>query len=227
MAKILLVEDEKDISGAIKEWLADDYHLVEIIDSGSVALERMQSHNYDLIILDLTLPGMNGMEVCSKFRSGGGSTPILMLTAKKSLVSKEAGLDAGSDDYMTKPFQLRELSARVRALLRRPITQPVTQFKVGPLCLDRNSCRLTNSGIEVHLLPKEFSLLEYFMRHPNQVASVDDLLDRVWGSETNVVPETVRSTLRSLRQKIDQPGQASFIRTIHGIGYKLEDNDGQ
>ncbi|HEY9678034.1 MAG TPA: response regulator transcription factor [Drouetiella sp.] len=223
MAKILLVEDEKDISEAVKDWLAEEHHLVESVDTGTDALEKIQKHNYDLIILDLSLPGMNGMEVCSKYRADGGSAPILMLTAKKSLLAKEAGLDAGSDDYMTKPFQLRELSARVRALLRRPATQPVSQFKAGNLVLDRTACKVTNNGAEVHLLPKEFSLLEYFMRNPNKVASVDDLLDQVWGSETNVVPETVRSTMRSLRQKIDSPGGQSYIRTVHGVGYRLEE----
>lgn len=223
MAKILLVEDEKDISDAVKDWLAEDYHLVESVDSGQVALEKMQAHNYDLIILDITLPGLNGMEVCSRYRSGGGSAPILMLTAKKSLLAKEAGLDAGSDDYMTKPFQLRELSARVRALLRRPATQPITKFAIGTLELDRNACKVTNGGIDIHLLPKEFCLLELFMRNPGKVISVNELLDQIWGSETNVVPETVRSTLRSLRQKIDMPGEQSMIRTIHGVGYRLSE----
>lgn len=222
MPKILIVEDEEDLAGAIKDWLTDEYHTAQIVGDGAQALSRLESEHYDLVVLDLMLPEIDGMEVCRRYRSAGGNTPILMLTAKSTLAAKEAGLDAGADDYLTKPFELRELSARVRALLRRQPVPIVSEFKVGDLCLERNSCRVTKAGQELHLLPKEFALLELLMRHTGHVLSVDDLINRVWGAESNVVPETVRSYIKMLRKKIDNPGENSIIRTVHGVGYRLE-----
>jgi DNA-binding response OmpR family regulator len=222
MAKILLIEDEEQLSQIVSEWLSDEKYLVETIADGMLALELLQKHEYDLIILDLMLPGMHGVEVCKSFRAGGGNTPILILTARSSLAAKESGLDAGADDYLTKPFQLRELSARIRALLRRAQTAPGMALQVGNLCLDRKTFQVFRDGQEIQLIPKEFALLEFFMRHQGEVLSTETLLDRIWGSDTSVVPETVRSTIRTLRHKIDIAGNPSIIKTIHGMGYKIE-----
>lgn len=221
MAKILLVEDEPDLADVVKDWLEEDLHLVEVSKDGSSALEALEKNEFDLVILDLMIPNVDGIAVCQRYRRSGGASPILMLTAKKSLESKETGLDAGADDYLTKPFQLRELSARIRALLRRQ-GSPMPEFRVGELVLERNSCNVMKAGSSVHLLPKEFMLLEYLMRNNKKVVSVDNLIDHVWGSESAITSETVRSYIKTLRKKIDTPGQLSLIKNIYGMGYKLE-----
>lgn len=222
MAKILLVEDEIDLADAIKDWLEEEeLNCVEHVADGEEALSKLDQRAYDLIILDLLLPRLDGMQVCKKYRDKGGTVPILMLTAKSSLASKEAGLDAGADDYLTKPFQLRELAARTRALLRRQGT-PRSEFRIGSLVLDRSSHKVSKNDKELHLLPKEFMILEYFMRNDNVVVNVDTLIDQIWGSDSSITAETVRSNIKTLRKKIDEPGQASLIKNIYGSGYKLD-----
>src|ERR1700733_7488016 len=165
MAKILLVEDEPDLAGAIKEWLTEEYHLIEVATTGEEALSKLAAAQYDIVLLDWLLPELSGVEVCRSYRSRGGAAPVIMLTAKKSLNSKEIGLDSGADDYITKPFQLRELSARIRAFLRRPALSPVSLLKVDDIVLDRVTLTVTKSEQQLHLLPKEFALLEVLMRH--------------------------------------------------------------
>lgn len=222
MAKVLVVEDEHDLSGPIRDWLTREQHLVELADSGTEAIEKLNVYKFDIIVLDLMIPGINGMEVCKRFRSQGGTTPILMLTAKSAVEEKEAGLDAGADDYLTKPFHLKELSARIRALLRRHTQATGCELKVGQLALDILARKVTLDGKEIHLVPREFSLLEFFMRHPNQVFSAEALLDRVWASDTLASPDTIRTYIKILRKKLGGEGKDSLIRTVHGVGYKLE-----
>jgi DNA-binding response OmpR family regulator len=222
MPKILLVEDEPELSSVICEWLRDENHLVETADAGEQALDLLNKNVYDMAILDIMLPGLNGIEVCRQFRATGGSIPVLMLTARASILDKEAGLDAGADDYLTKPFNLRELSARVRALLRRPATQPVTSFTIGNLSLDRRTCKVTRDGEEIALHPKEFGLLEFLMRNAGQVFNAEQLIDRIWGSDSNIVSDTVRTHIKTLRKKIDVPGEPSLIQNVRGLGYKIE-----
>lgn len=227
MAKILVVEDEHDLSIPIKDWLIREQHVVELVDNGAEALSRLKVYKFDVIVLDLMIPGVNGMEVCKRFRSEGGSTPILMLTAKSLIEDKEAGLDAGADDYLTKPFHLKELSARIRALLRRHTQSNSRELRIGDLVLDVIARKATFAGEEIHFVPKEFSLLEFLMRHPNQVFSADALLDRVWASDTMASPDTIRTYVKILRKKLGGEGKESLIRTVHGVGYKIETADSQ
>lgn len=221
MAKILLVEDEEDISDLITAWLKNDHHVVETAATGETAKDLLRVYTYDLLILDWMLPGISGVDVCKHFRDGGGITPVLMLTAKKHVDEKSAGLDAGADDYLTKPFELKELSARVRALLRRPVGFSGTVLQVGPIVMDTSTYKVTRAAEEIQLLPKEFALLEFFMRHPGQVFSAEALLDRVWASESEASPETIRTYIKRLRKKIDEEGKPSMVSTVHGVGYKL------
>ncbi len=221
MAKILLVEDEPDIADLIIAWLKNEHHTIEYAPNGEDATSLLTIYQFDVIIMDWMLPGVSGVEVCSTFRSRGGTTPILMLTAKKHVDEKSAGLDAGADDYLTKPFELKELSARIRALLRRPTTFSGTVLKVGPLVMDTATYKVSRVNEEISLLPKEFALLEFFMRHPNQVFSAEALLDRVWTSDSEASPETIRTYIKRLRKKIDEEGKPSLLNTVHGVGYKM------
>lgn len=221
MAKILIVEDEADFYEPIRAFLAREHHVVEVVENGLEALDRLRFYKYDAIIMDWMLPGMQGVDVCREYRSSGGTTPILMLTAKTATGEKISGLDAGADDYLTKPFDVGEVSARVRALLRRPATLTGNVLKLGQIVLERDTHRVTKTGEEIQLLPKEFALLEFFMRHPNQVFSAEALLDRVWASDSEASPETIRTYIKRLRQKIDNKDVPSLIQTVHGVGYKF------
>jgi DNA-binding response OmpR family regulator len=222
MSRILIIEDEDGLSGAIQEWLEDEQYVVSVVNNGLSAVTNLQSESYEAIVLDLMLPGMSGIEVCKAYRTSGGTTPILMLTAKNTIASKEEGLDSGADDYLTKPFDLRELSARLRALLRRPRTQPLLILEAGNLKLDTTSRTVTKAGKPLRLLPKEFMLLEVLMRHYGQVLSTEDLINHLWSPASEIAPDTVRSHLKSLRKKIDDTSESSLIKTVHGMGYMIE-----
>ena len=222
MAKILIVEDETDLALPIKDWLNKEQHLIELSDNGNDALDKLRVYKYDLIILDWMIPGVSGIEVCKHFRENGGTTPILILTAKAEVLEKETGLDAGADDYLTKPFHLKELSARVRALLRRHVQSSDPVLRAGDIVVDTLAHKVTVKGNLVRLVPKEYSLLEFFMRHPNQVFSAEALIDRVWNSETMASSDTIRTYIKLLRKKLDSEGKDTLIRTVHGVGYKLE-----
>ncbi len=222
MAKILLVEDDQDLAALVRQVLAVDRHTIESVDNGKDAVEMLRLHPYDLVILDWMLPGVAGPDVIKQYRDRGGSAPILMLTAKSAPEEKEIGLDTGADDYVTKPFNHKEFAARVRALLRRPQAVASHSLQVGDISLDPKNCRVSKNGTDIHLLPKEFSLLELFMRYPNQVFSAEALLERVWDSESSASMDTVRTYIKTLRKKIDDKDKASAIRTVHGIGYCMD-----
>lgn len=227
MAKIFLIEDDSEISDNVKDWLqVSENHIVEVSADGREGLEHLRFYNYDLIILDWDLPKVNGLQICNEFRNRGGNTPILFLTGKREVMNKEAGFDAGADDYLTKPFNVRELAARVRALLRRP----PSVMKGGLLTcrhvsLDPSSGTVTCNGAVVKLNAKEYTLLEFFMRHPGQLFSAEALLDRVWKSDSVSTTEAITTTVKRMRKKVDVEGRNSLITTVHGLGYKLEGED--
>lgn len=222
MSTILIVEDDHRLSRVVEDWLLADGHTVEVVDSGEQAMERLTSRPFDLVILDWTLPGLSGVDVCRQYRSGGGNAAIILLTGKNAITDKEEGFEAGADDYLTKPFHPRELSARINALGRRPRAIGENVVRLGHLVLDTTARKVTKNGKEISLLPKEFALLAFLMRHPNQVFSSDDLLDQVWSKESEHSPDTVRVHITKLRSKIDVDNEPSLIKTIHRVGYKME-----
>lgn len=226
MAKVLLVEDELDLASLINNWLAREHHLVEVVGDGPTALHRLKVAKYDVIILDVMLPGMSGFDICREFRQSRGTTPILFLTARTSLQDKELGFLAGADDYLTKPFHLKELEFRVKALLRRGAVSGSNIFQLGDIQVDSDQHKVSKNGCEVHLLPKEFRLLEFFVRHPQRVFSPEELLENVWESDTSAHNDSVRGHITRLRKKLDTPGQPSIISTVYGVGYKLQGDDG-
>lgn len=221
MAKILIVEDERDLATLMAGWLKRDHHLVEVVHDGIEALHHLMVSDYDVIVLDWMLPGTSGIEVCQSYRKNGGNASVIMLTAKESLNDKEIGFAAGADDYVTKPFELKELAMRIKAQLRRAETSKHATFNINDIEIDIEEHRVTKCGEEVYLLPKEFRLLEFFVRHPNRVFSSEELLSSVWESDSIAQNDSVRGHITRLRKKLDTPGKPSIILTVHGVGYRL------
>jgi two-component system response regulator TctD len=221
VAKILLVEDDKDLNNLVRTFLLCEHHTVETTFNGADADGLIQCGNYELIVLDWDLPGKTGIELLRDLRATGSTTPVLMLTGKGGIDEKMSGLDSGADDYLTKPFNMRELGARVRALLRRPAAISSNNVLTGAgIQLDVSKYRVVKDGQPISLLPKEFQLLEFMMRHPNQVFTADALLLRVWPSDSEATAEALRSTVKRIRKKVDPAGE--LLRTVHGVGYILE-----
>lgn len=220
MAKILIVEDNEDLANTVRTFLMFEHHTVEHIVDGQEASDHLRTFQYELVILDWSLPNLSGIDILKRFRSLGGTTPVLMLTGHDTISEKEAGLDSGADDYLTKPFHMKELGARVRALLRRPAAVNSNVLEAGNITIDTAKYRVTVNGDPMTLVPREFQLLEFFMRHPNQVFSPEALLNRVWPSESEATTEALRTALKRLRKKVDPDG--NLLRTVHGVGYILE-----
>lgn len=197
---------------------------METVEDGEEALHRLKVSEYDLVILDWTLPKLAGVEVLKEHRRLGGQTPVLMLTGKDKISDKEEGFDAGADDYLTKPFHGKELTVRIKALLRRPPNLVKDVLRVGELVLEKENFSVRRGESEIRLLPKEFALLEFLMRHPNQVFSAEALLERVWVSESESTVEAVTTCIKRLRRKLESDGTPSPIATVHGVGYKLVNN---
>ncbi len=222
MAKILLVEDDRDLCCMISDGLSAEKHTVEMVHEGLEGRDRLLGFEYDLVILDWELPGLSGVEILKEMRNKGRQAPVLMLTGKSSISEKETGLDSGADDYLTKPFSMKELLARIRAILRRPTGYSGTVLKSGDLSLDPVLHKLSRNGEEIKLLPKELALLEFFMRHKGQVFTAEAVLNRVWSSESEASPDSFRTCLKRLRQKIDVDGADSVIEYVHGLGYRIK-----
>ena len=222
MPTILLVEDDQDLATTVTDHLESERYTVEHAADGLTAEEMLAITSFDLLILDWSLPGKTGIEICSAFRARGGQTPIIMLTGKRQIEEKEEGLDTGADDYLTKPFSLRELSARVRALMRRPEQVVSTVITVGDLTMDMTEHSLSRKGEHIHLQKQDFALLEFLMRHPNQAFTSEALINRVWGVESEATAESVRSAIKRLRQKLDNSNDSnSIIENIPRVGYRL------
>lgn len=221
MAKILVVDDDTLLANMIADFLRAQQYTIEVVYNGADAEELLSNYHYDAVVIDWGLPEKTGIEVVKKFRFEGGTSPVLMLTGRDTIDEKETGLDNGADDYLTKPFHMKELSARLRALLRRMAPSKKPTLEAGDLSLDPVAHKVTRGGEELSLHPREFALLEHLMRNPNQVFSAENLLDRVWKSDSSVGPEGVRASIKRLRKKVDVEGKESVIETVYGVGYKL------
>lgn len=223
--RILVVEDEHKIANSIKKGLEIEKYAADVAFTGTDGYDLASTEEYDLIILDLMLPDMSGIDICKKLREKSIHTPILILTAKGQINDKVLGLDAGADDYMTKPFSFEELLARVRALVRRPKDLLNTLLVLDDLSLDPKTFQVIRSGKEVKLTSKEFSLLEYFLRNPNKILTKDQITSHVWDYDADILPNTIEVYIKNLRNKIDAPFKNStpLLRTMRGFGYMLTD----
>lgn len=220
--KLLVVEDEIKLGKAIKAGLMQDGYAVDLQHTFDDGLAFAETENYDLIILDRMLPhAKDGLDICRALRKNGNTTPVLMLTAKGELEDKVTGLDDGADDYLVKPFQFDELLARVRALVRRPKQAVGLTIEIGDIVIDTATKLVAVRDTPIKLSKKEYALLEYLAHHPDQVTSKDQLIEHVWDFDADILPNTVEVFIRSLRKKIDRPGQPSLIDTVRGFGYKL------
>lgn len=221
--RILVVEDEHRIANTIKTGLEQEHYAVDVAYDGTSAYDLASSEEYDLFVFDLMLPGMDGLTLCRNLRKNRNHTPILILSAKGQIQDKVEGLDAGADDYLTKPFSFEELLARIRALSRRPLNTLDSLLKVGDLSLDYKAYTVERAGEPIRLSNKEFSLLEYLMRHAEQILTKEQLISHVWDYDADVLPNTVEVYIRNLRKKIDEPfkGKPSLIQTLRGFGYKI------
>jgi DNA-binding response OmpR family regulator len=224
MARILLVEDEPQMQRGLRDNLEFEGHEVTIMGDGNSGLQTVLHESFDLVILDIMLPQMSGFDVVRKAREKGIRTPILMLTAKGEEIDKVLGLELGADDYVTKPFSLRELIARVNALLRRAAAAgpSETMMTHGDVTINFTAHKGSKGGKEFSMTPKEFEILKYLWQHCNKTVSRDDLLTNVWGYDESVSTRTIDNFILKIRQKIeDDPAHPQIIFTMHGTGYKL------
>jgi len=225
--RLLIVEDEADLAAAVRLGLRREGYAVDVAVDGAAALERLGTTPYDVVCLDLGLPDMDGREVCRSIRSGLAAIPdelpprILMLTARNGLEDRVGGLDDGADDYLAKPYSFSELSARIRALLRRDSINPGALIRLGSLELDAARYEARRDGRPVDLTPKEFALLRYLMLHPGQVLTPERLLEHVWDEQADPFTNTVRVTVSNLRRKLGRSGGPQPIATVTGVGYRL------
>jgi DNA-binding response OmpR family regulator len=224
MAKILLVEDDALTAQQTSKWLAKmDGHTVETVDDGNEALARLKLYDYDLVILDWNIPGCAGVDVCNSIRSQGANLPVLMLTANAKIADKEVAFDCGADDYLTKPFDLKELSLRVRALMRRPANLRTDIMQVGSVKLDRSTKQVFKDGAQLQLTAREYALLELLMRHKDRPLSAEEIVNKAWSSESEVSQLTVKTVVSRLRAKLSHSGEESIVQNLPGRGYCVRD----
>jgi DNA-binding response OmpR family regulator len=219
--RVLVVEDNPKMADAIRKGLTQHNYAVDVHDSGFDAEEAAAAIRYDAIVLDLMLPDRDGVDVCRNLRRRGVTTPILMLTALADTESKIAGLDAGADDYLTKPFEFEELVARIRTLMRRGQPVESTLLKYGDLEFDLNQRRITRAGKPIRLSAKESALLEFFMRNPDRVIARQTLIEKIWDTSYQPASNAIDVHLSSLRKKIDRDFEEAFIHTVLGAGYRF------
>ena len=219
--KILIIEADKEINEALKEGLEDESYAVDSCFDGEDGYHTAMAEEYDLIILDVMLPSMNGFEVCKKLRAEKNTTPILMLTARGQSQDVVRGLDFGADDYLPKPFNFDVLLAHMRAILRRPSRKLEEVLQVGDLVLNPSSKQVSRAGDEIKLTTKEYAVLEYLMRNEGKVLSKEKIISNVWDFDADVLPNNVELFIMFLRKKIDKPYKRKLIQTVPGFGYKI------
>jgi len=222
MPRILLVEDDESLLVEVRRAIEHEGHQVVAVDNIADAKKALADGKFDLLILDWGLPDGSGVEFCTELRQSGENAAILMLTGRSLPAEKVHGLDSGADDYLTKPFHLKELTLRVRSLVgrsARPLQKDVIETK--GLMLDEGKRLVTKNGTAIDLTIKEFSLLEFLMRNRDRVFSLDELLNHIWVAEEEAAPDTVRTHIKNLRKKLDTPGEESLIQNVHGFGYRF------
>ncbi|MGE5399141.1 MAG: response regulator [Ignavibacteriales bacterium] len=222
--KILLVEDEKKVASFIKRGLEEEYYTVDVANDGKAGLNLASGQEYDLMILDIMLPFIDGVTLLKEIRKLKISTPVLLLTAKHSIEDKVEGLDSGADDYLTKPFDFEELLARIRALLRRSETEKSLSLKAADLLLDTQTHQVTRNGIEISLTPKEYAILEFLLRNKNRVISRTKLTEHVYDYHFDTDTNVIDVYINKLRNKIDKDFDKQLLYTIRGVGYAIKDN---
>jgi DNA-binding response OmpR family regulator len=224
--RILVIEDDADLAQFISKGLKEERYAVDLAADGEEGLALAVANPYDLLIVDIMLPKLDGLTVCRRLRSAGNQVPVLLMTARNTVEDKVSGFDMGADQFLTKPFAFAELLARIRALLRRGSLQPeVTRLKTGDLELDLVSRRVWRAGKEIVLTNKEFALLEYLLRNPNRVLTRTSIIDHVWGLTHDPMTNIVDVHVRALRTKIDRHSSRSLITTVRGVGYMLEERE--
>jgi len=221
--RVLVVEDEHKIANAVKRGLEQESYAVDVAFDGEYGFDLASTEQYDVIILDLMLPKRDGVEVCRRLRKDGIHTPILMLTARGQISDRVNGLNAGADDYLVKPFAFAELLARIKALTRRPKDSLGVLLAIDDLSLNTLNYEVRRAGTLIRLSKKEFALLEYLLRHKNQIVTKDQIIDHVWDYEADILPNTVEVYVGYLRNKVDKPfgDKPALIHTIRGFGYKI------
>jgi DNA-binding response OmpR family regulator len=220
--RVLLVEDEPGIANFVCQGLTEAGYAVDLAWDGREGLAYAQAADYDVLVLDILLPKMNGLALLRELRGRGNKTPALMLTARDTVENRVEGLDAGADDYLVKPFAFPELLARVRALLRRPPLQMGTTLKIDDLQMDTAKREVSRAGRIIDLSPREFAVLEYLMRHPNQVLTRNQIAEHVWNFDSYNESNVVDVYIGYLRRKIDGGGTPSLIQTVRGVGYRMD-----
>jgi len=221
--RILLVEDERKLSAVVRRGLKEVHYAVDLADNGDDALFLAETNSYDLIILDIMIPGKDGISICRNLRKKKNDTPILMLTARDDVEDKISGLDAGADDYLTKPFSFPEFLARVRALLRRKNSEKSSGLKVADLELDQRTRKVSRAGKEIELTPTEYSLLEYLMLNVGQVVTRTMISEHVWNDDFESFSNVINVYINYLKKKIDNDHKKQLIHTLRGVGYTLKE----
>jgi DNA-binding response OmpR family regulator len=221
VAKLLIVDDDIALCESLKALLTGEKHLVDVVNNGLEALDFLKNYDYDLVLLDWNLPGCEGIEVCKRYRESGGDAFIIMLTGQTAEQRREEGLDTGADDYVTKPFYARELCARIRAMLRRPSASASSTTEIGKLSINMQRHEASVDGKVMKLMPLELALLEFIVRHPNDVFSGEALLKRLWDADADVGVDSVYACLTRLRKSLKAAGLPNLIQTVHGVGYRF------
>lgn len=220
MAKILVVDDDQALCLLVQRALICEHHTAEVAFDGQAAIDRLLGTFYDLVVLDLSLPVINGIEVCKLYRKNGGKAPVLMLTGRSHIEEKTAAYNTGVDDYVTKPFSMQELLLRVRALLRRPPASADEEIRIGRLLLNLTRRAIKLDDCQLDLSPTDYNLLEFFMRNPNRIYSANELIERVWNKENETSDYAVRSSIKRLRKSIEDP-DGKILENIKLMGYRL------